>query len=239
MVLPFFYPLGVFGGYPPYQWSVASGSLPPGLAVDPVLGALRGTPTARGRYSFAARAVDSRGTAVNTQYSFTVLQQSTIGAPAVVEFYNLPLDNFFLTANEEEAMAIEAGSAGPGWNRTGEVFVGGGPAQVCRFYGSLAPGPNSHFYTIDPNECAMLKQIQQTTPATTKRWNFESLDFASTPAVGGNCAPGLEPVYRAYNNGFARGIDSNHRIARSLTAINEVVARGWLNDGVVMCAAAP
>jgi hypothetical protein len=44
------------------------------------------------------------------------------------------------------------------------------------------------------------------------------------------------PVYRAYNNGFASGVDSNHRIASSLTAIQEVVNRGWTNEGIVMCA---
>ena len=44
------------------------------------------------------------------------------------------------------------------------------------------------------------------------------------------------PVYRAYNNGFARGVDSNHRITGSLTATQEVVPRGWSNEGIVTCA---
>jgi hypothetical protein len=71
---------------------------------------------------------------------------------------------------------------------------------------------------------------------TIKSWNFESLDFVSTPPTNGSCLSGTVPVYRAYNNGFARGVDSNHRITSSTTAIQDVVSRGWSNEGVVMCA---
>ena len=156
--------------------------------------------------------------------------------PKVIEFYNAGLDTYFVTANVAEAASIDNGGSGPGWARTGQSFNAGGAAQVCRFYGSIKPGPNSHFYTIDTSECARLKQLQVLAAPTDKRWNFESLDFSSTAAVNGGCAGGLTPVYRAYNNGFSRGVDSNHRITTSQSAIAEVVARGWVSEGVVMCA---
>ncbi|BBJ22763.1 YncE family protein [Candidatus Nitrotoga sp. AM1P] len=163
--------------------------------------------------------------------AITVIDSST-----VVEFYNTQLDNYFLTANTSEASAIDGGSAGPGWIRTGNTFKSGGSTAVCRFYGSQSPGPNSHFYTLLGAECDRLKQLQTTIPATEKRWNFESLDFISTVPINGTCASGLLPVYRAYNNGFARGVDSNHRISTSQAAIQEVTNRGWINEGIVMCA---
>ena len=154
----------------------------------------------------------------------------------VVEFYNTNLDNYFITANAGEATAIDNGSAGPGWSRTGNTFKSGGSISVCRFYGSQSPGPNSHFYTADSGECAYLKQLQASTPATQKRWNYESLDFLTTVPTNAACPTGTTPVYRAYNNGSTRVVDSNHRITTSLTAIQQVVARGWNNEGVVMCA---
>ena len=46
------------GGTAPYSWSVASGSLPPGLSLNPG-GAVAGTPTATGVYSFTAGVSDS------------------------------------------------------------------------------------------------------------------------------------------------------------------------------------
>ncbi|MFZ1546914.1 MAG: hypothetical protein WAT12_07410, partial [Candidatus Nitrotoga sp.] len=159
-----------------------------------------------------------------------------LGGGSVVEFYNTNLDHYFITADAGEAAAIDGGSAGPGWIRTGGGFKSGGSTSVCRFYGSQSPGPNSHFYTVDPVECAHLKQLQAATPATEKRWNFESLDFISTLSAGGQCPAGTKPVYRAYNNGFARGVDSNHRISTDQAAIAQVEARGWISEGVVMCA---
>lgn len=158
----------------------------------------------------------------------------------VAEFYHAHLDHYFITADAAEATAIENGSAGPGWIRTGNSFKSGGSSPVCRFYGSMNPGPNAHFYTLAGPECELLKQLQANTPDTDKRWNFESLDFDSTlpttSGIGGICPTGTTPVYRAYNNGFARGIDSNHRITSSQEAILEVTSRGWINEGVVMCA---
>ena len=155
---------------------------------------------------------------------------------SVVEFYNTDLGHYFITADATEAAAIDNGSAGPGWIRTGNSFKSGGNASVCRFYGSQSPGPNSHFYTADAGECAYLKHLQANTPATEKRWNFEGLGFTSTPPLGVTCPDGTQPVYRAYNNGFTLGIDSNHRITSNIAAIQEVVIRGWDNEGVVMCA---
>ena len=154
----------------------------------------------------------------------------------VVEFYNTKLDNYFISADANEAAAIDSGSAGPGWSRTGNSFKSGGNTPVCRFYGSQWPGPNSHFYTADPVECEKLKQMRVDTVATQQRWSFESLDFVSTPPSQGSCPAGTQAVYRAYNNGYARGVDSNHRITTSAAAIQQVVNRGWSNEGVVMCA---
>ena len=156
-------------------------------------------------------------------------------AADVVEFYNAGLDNYFITADPNEAAAVDKGGAGPGWARTGEKFGSMGITPVCRFYGSIVPGPNSHFYTALQSECDQLKEIQATTSAAQKRWNFESLDFFTSSPKGGVCPTNTVPVYRAYNNGFSRGIDSNHRITSNAAAIQQVVSRGWINEGVVMC----
>ncbi len=183
------------------------------------------------------------GHAMNGDYldnSWSFMKNFRTATSTVIEFFNTNLDNYFITADSNEAAQIDGGAAGPGWSRTGYTFKSGGTTSVCRFYGSYSPGPNSHFYTVDPAECQGLKdqQIPAGDPRklTVKSWNFESLDFVSTPATNQTCPTGTAPVYRAYNNGFARGVDSNHRITSSTTAIQEVVTRGWSNEGVVMCA---
>lgn len=173
---------------------------------------------------------------ISASSSTTTSNGSCNVTDVVVEFYNQDLKHYFITADANEAATIDSGKAGPGWTRTGNSFRSGGSTPVCRFYGSQSPGPNSHFYTLQGDECDGLKQLQASTPATQKRWNFESLDFISTPPVNGACPGGTVSVYRAYNNGYSQGIDSNHRITSNSSAIQEVVSQGWSDEGVIMCA---
>ena len=153
----------------------------------------------------------------------------------VNEFHNTMLDHYFITADPNEAAAIDGGAAGPGWMRTGSTFKSGGPARVCRFYGSididpatgLRRGPNSHFYTIDAGECAWVK--------LDPGWHFESYDFSGWPrSSDGSCPVGTIAVKRVYNNRFAQN-DSNHRYASSDAIYDQMVALGWSPEGIVFC----
>jgi hypothetical protein len=164
----------------------------------------------------------------------------TPATAAVIEFYNPDLDNYFITADPVEQDFVDTGAVGR-WERTGNAFAAGGPNLVCRFYGNTNTnpatgtfyGPNSHFYTASPTECDGLKA--QFAP-NAKSWKFESNDFATTIAANGSCAANLVPVYRAYNNGFARGVDSNHRITSNRDDYQRTINRGWIGEGIVMCA---
>jgi hypothetical protein len=51
--------LAASGGTMPYTWSIASGSLPTGLTLNTSSGAITGTPTAAGSFSFTARVSDA------------------------------------------------------------------------------------------------------------------------------------------------------------------------------------
>ena len=83
-----------------------------------------------------------------------------------------------------------------------------------------------------------MKNIQATTPLTIQRWNFENNDFSSTTSANQACAGDLIPVYRAYNNGVFKGVDSNHRITSNQASYQAQIAKGWAGEGVVMCAPA-
>lgn len=47
------------GGAQPYKWSIASGSLPPGMALDEDSGEISGTPSAEGTFAFTVQVADS------------------------------------------------------------------------------------------------------------------------------------------------------------------------------------
>lgn len=165
-----------------------------------------------------------------------------------VDFPASPGGHFFYSADPAEQGFVDGGGAGH-FARTGKSFNIGGPLSVCRFFGSVAPGPNSHFFTADSQECAALKGLQKTPiPATVQQWNYEgagfNTDMPTLTATGSRqCPPGARPAYRAYNNAFAADghknpWDSNHRFATDRADIDAVVAgHGWRDEGIVLCAA--
>jgi hypothetical protein len=60
------------GGVTPYAWSLASGSLPPGLGLNSSTGAISGTPTTRGTWSFTARVQDSQSPAASDTQALSI-----------------------------------------------------------------------------------------------------------------------------------------------------------------------
>ncbi len=68
------------GGTPPYTWSLAAGSLPPGLAMQPTAGVISGTPTSPGTFTFTVAAQDSSPTPQTQTQSLTVV----VGAPLAI-----------------------------------------------------------------------------------------------------------------------------------------------------------
>jgi hypothetical protein len=54
------------GGTAPYKYSIASGSLPTGLSLNTTTGAITGTPTIAGPFTFTAKVIDARNSAAGT-----------------------------------------------------------------------------------------------------------------------------------------------------------------------------
>jgi uncharacterized delta-60 repeat protein len=168
--------------------------------------------------------------AVLMRYELSVPRPS---AP-VVEYYNTGLHHYFVTAGPGEMAIIDAGGAGPGWQRTDygfrtylpETGIPVGALPVCRFYGTPGRGPNSHFYTVSATECASVKQDPG--------WTYEGIAFYLFSSANGQCAAGQQAVYRVYNNRYAQN-DSNHRYTADLSVYAQMQVQGWLPEGVVFC----
>ena len=149
----------------------------------------------------------------------------------VVEYDNTTLGHFFLTAEPAEAAMLDAGILVPGWQRTHYEFKlrPAGSAiglSACRFFGTQPFGPNSHFFTIDHDECSKVKALPL--------WTYEGLAFNADPPAVGDCALDRIPVVRLYNNGM--GGQASHRYTTSRYEIGAMLGRGWIIEGVVFCA---
>ncbi|MGH9542989.1 MAG: Ig domain-containing protein [Terriglobales bacterium] len=60
------------GGTAPYHWSIASGQLAPGLALDAAAGQISGTPTSAGTFAFTVAVSDSSSPAENASQALKV-----------------------------------------------------------------------------------------------------------------------------------------------------------------------
>ena len=154
------------------------------------------------------------------------------------QFPNQPGGQFFYTALPHEKALLDSV---PTWQRTGSTFKSGGYVSACRFYGGKNGGPNTHFFSADDKECAMLKQVSFL--------EYEGQSFAvnmpmpaktvEQNAYGAlkDCPIDSQPLYRLYNNASSSGgrFVSNHRYVTERTAVDAAVAQGWRDEGHVMC----
>jgi hypothetical protein len=154
----------------------------------------------------------------------------------VVEYQNIAVGHYFLTADAGEQETLDSGAAGPGWYRTGRGFRAfaypqsygfvGEVVWVDRFHGTPGSGPNSHFFTADPAESSGLKR-------SGSGWSYEGPAFAATSYTG-QCVSG-EPIHRLFNN-RAMLNDANHRYVAASGDIGEMQLKGWIDEGVAFCA---
>ena len=99
---------------------------------------------------------------------------------------------------------------------------------MCRFYGSLPPGPNSHFYTADAAECDYYREREL-------GWIYEGISFRTDlPARDfPYCAPDRVPIHRLYNRRGAV-LDSNHRFVANGLAVADLVAKAPSGDVILV-----
>jgi 6-phosphogluconolactonase len=74
----------VNGGTPPYSWSISSGALPAGLALNAGTGILSGTPTSQSTSTFTIQVGDSVGQSASQEFSIRVLSKNLPAAIATL-----------------------------------------------------------------------------------------------------------------------------------------------------------
>jgi|GEM_PF-2122868 len=162
----------------------------------------------------------------------------------LTEYIYNPLNYYFLTSRDTEKAALDAL---PGWARTGQSFstrsfADPGALGISRYYfDQIAKNQTrgSHFYTLVDSEKTALAALNPNNQASPRLPYYEGIDsYAFLPViegVGGSCAAGQVPVYRAFRGQTRFPDDPNHRFTTSLTLYNQLVAQGWDGEGVKLC----
>ena len=156
-----------------------------------------------------------------------------------VEYLALGNWHYFITARPAEQALLDGLPAS--FVRTGMQFAAldavsqavtpGAfqPSPICRFYASTERGGSStHFYGRQ-SDCQFLNTINGL--------SNEGYDFAAQLPIRGVCPPNApNAVYRLFNNQSASN-NVNHRYVVSQARLNEMKARGWLDEGIAFCTA--
>jgi len=201
------------------EWSVD------GLRVAPELGNWPDLPSATQEYSLASLPPPW-------------IEEDVVEYVNTIAFPRQPDGQYFYAVRSEDKMLLDSINT---WRRTGNTFKSGGYVSVCRFYGGSNGGPNTHFYSASDGECAALKERSFLT--------YEGQTFAvnmpmppknaaqSAPGALRDCPVGTKPLFRLYNNASASagGFVSNHRYTTEQSDVAKFIAKGWLNEGHVMC----
>jgi hypothetical protein len=120
--VPYSSAITVSGGTGPYTFAVTSGSLPPGLTLNTTTGAITGTPTTAGPFSFAVTVTDS-----------------TLGVHATATTSNCSI-NIAPPTLTVACAAATTGTVGAPYSSAITVSGGTGPYTFAVTSGSLPPG---------------------------------------------------------------------------------------------------
>ncbi|MGA3017034.1 MAG: putative Ig domain-containing protein [Bryobacteraceae bacterium] len=136
---PYSATLGATGGVPPYNWTVSSGSLPPGLALGAATGVVSGTPI------FAP----------GSPFQFNIAVTDTAGNRSAPQSFSISIGGSDATPAPQRIVTTLAG--------TDFVFTGNGKpalqAQIDPL--DVAVDKNGNYYIADPGN----NRIQQISPS--------------------------------------------------------------------------
>lgn len=140
------------GGVPPYAFS-ASGSLPTGLTLNSTTGALTGTPSAAGPFSFTAQVVDSSGVGAGTVTARCTITINPAAptlrvTPAAVTFgtvkqFTLAFNTVTLKNSGTGSISLSRESVTPGAGTARADFTA---ISLCG--SSLAPGKSCPIFVV-------------------------------------------------------------------------------------------
>jgi hypothetical protein len=187
------------GGVTPYGWSLASGTLPPGLSLS-VAGVISGTPAQSGQFSFTAKVTDSSATAQSATKGFSLSIPATV-ATLNISSTSLPGGTVSLaysanfSANggtSPYAWSVISGSLAPGLTLNTAGTISGTPTQAGQFsFGVRVSDSSSPSQTASGN--FSINVAAQVTPLSITTTSLPSGTVSSAYSAALSASGGVTP----------------------------------------------
>ena len=178
------------GGTPPYTFIVLSGTLPPGLSLNPFTGALTGSFTGDGTSTFTVQVNDTAGTSASRIFTLgapnpppVILTTSPLPAAVVGSLYNMQFAANAVAGTSR--WSLDSGSLPPGFSVTDSGLLSGTASStgsysfVIRFT-DLAQRSVTKAFTLAVNPALT---ITTTSPLPDSVNGLVSTTFAATGGV--------------------------------------------------------
>lgn len=254
------------GGQQPYTWSVAGGSLPPGLSLDSLSGNIYGTPSTAGSFSFSVQAADGPQTSPSQPLSIAiaaapVIPPITITSPAQLTAgvsgiaYSQPLTA--TGGNSQYTWTVTAGALPAGLSLASNGTIAGTPttAQTATFTATVNdtagdPAASAGFTIIvaGPTTVSLVTPNPLPNGAVGVNYNYAIQVVGGTPPYFYSISAGQVPPGLTFNetNGTLNGTPTVKgsfgivlNVSDSGTAPVGVQSVGVQSDGVQAGSPAP
>lgn len=154
----------------------------------------------------------------------------------VIEYYNKPLDAYFITGRATEQQQVDAISD---FQRTGMTFQAiaasaatSATTRICRFYvNTTSPFTSSHYYGREGTDCEFLRS------QNLAGFSYEDFDFALVQPSSGVCPANTTTIYRSFR-AAASGKTANHRYTASAASYAAAANAGYAGEQAAFCATA-
>ncbi|HZL55724.1 MAG TPA: putative Ig domain-containing protein, partial [Bryobacteraceae bacterium] len=174
--------LQAIGGVPPYQWSIASGSLPTGLSLDPYAGVIAGAPSLIGSFGFTAQATDSASTPATAKQVLSI----AVAAPPALTITTSTVAGAIQNAPYSQQLAASGGVSPYRWSVTsGTLPAGLSLGATSGLINGQATATGNSTFTIQVADSAAITPNTAAKPFTIAVAQRTQLSLVSGALAGG------------------------------------------------------
>jgi putative Ig domain-containing protein/VCBS repeat protein len=170
------------GGAPPYTWRVANGNIPPGITLTGA-GALSGTPTAAGTYTFTVQVTDSKNTAATLNLTINISPPPptvavSVTPPSITQSQSAILAWSSIGADSCSAAGAWSGSQATSGSQTVQPTALGPNTYTLTCVSASGNTTASAVLTVNP-------------PAPSSAWSWQQVSTVSIPCTGSLLSNGV------------------------------------------------